>query len=297
LENGFTPLTKIMSRPTTFIYDGGAYQPGNFGQSYPNRPISLREAIAKSDNIYAVSTLLQIGIEKEIEMAKRLGIHTPLKPTPSLALGSYSVTPFEMTQAYATIASGGKQRPLIAITKIVDHDGTVLVDHTKDTEAKEVISPAHAYVLTQLLTSVFEPGGTGHRAKQIFQRPAAGKTGTTDWDGWLVGYTPNLVTTVWVGYDHSKTLPVGEARLSQFIWGSFMQKVAHLYPNRIFTIPENVVSVYIDEETGLLATPYCKHVRKEYFVKGTEPTATCTIHTPPNPPDRSWLEQLFDLFN
>ncbi|MBA4494068.1 transglycosylase domain-containing protein [Paenactinomyces guangxiensis] len=298
LENGFTPLTQIISRPTAFAYEGGIYRPSNYRGQYANRPITLREAIARSDNIYAVSTLFHIGINKEIDMARKLGIKSPLRPTPSLALGSYPITPYELAQAYATIADGGIRHPLTGIRKIVDSYGKVLVEN--ETNPIRVTSPAHSYVLTRLLTSVFDSGGTGHRVRQMFLRAAAGKTGTTDWDGWLSGFTPDLVTTVWVGYDHSRKLPHHEARLSQYIWGSYMKKATALQPARIFPVPQGVKGVYIDIETGYLATPFCKHTRLEFFVRGTEPRQTCPEHPGPvkrSGNDPSLWERFIDWWN
>lgn len=292
LEKGFTPLTKMMSKPTTFSYEGGIYKPSNYRNLYANRLITLREAIARSDNIYAVGTQFQIGMDKEIEIARRLGIKSPLRPTPSLALGSYAVTPYEMVQAYATIAAGGIRHPLTGIIKIVDPNGRTLVEETPN--PKRVASAAHSFVLTRLMSSVFDRGGTGYRVRQMFSRPAAGKTGTTDWDGWLSGFTPDLVTTVWVGYDQGRTLPHSEARLSQYIWGTYMREATAHQPTRIFSIPPGVKAVYIDSETGYLATPFCKQPRLEYFVSGTEPRETCPKH--PIPVKKTQEPSLWEKF-
>jgi 1A family penicillin-binding protein len=280
LENGFTPLTRIMSKPTAFAYEGGVYRPANFQNQYAGHPITLREAIARSDNIYAVTTAFRIGLGKEITMARRLGITSPLRATPSLALGSYATTPFEMARAYATIAAGGIRREPIAIRKIVDPYGRVLAENKP--EPVRAVSEAHAFVLTKLLSGVFDPGGTAHRVRYLFTRPAAGKTGTTDWDGWLSGYTPDLAATVWVGYDRDKPLPHDQARLSQTIWAKFMSEATAGKPTRIFPVPPGVKGVYIDEKTGFLATSRCPHTRLEYFVSGTEPTRTCPEHPAPD---------------
>lgn len=276
LEKGFTPQTLIHSQPTVFYHDGKPYIPRNFQNRYANRPITLREAIARSDNIYAVSTLFRIGAEEEIHAAKRLGIRSKLSPTPSLALGSYDVTPFEMAQAYATLASGGMYRPLTAITKIVDPYGRVLVEETPS--PTYAASTGHTFVLTKMLESVFEPGGTGYRVRQLFQRPAAGKTGTTNRDGWLAGFTPDLTTVVWVGYDQGKNLPHAEARLSQLIWAKYMRDATQSMPVRSFNTPPDAVKVSIDPNTGYLATPHCPDAQNEYFVRGTEPTQVCPEH-------------------
>lgn len=270
LEQGIPPTQKVLSAPTAFTYQGNTYTPGNFQGNYADRPITMREAIAKSDNIYAVTTQFQVGMDQEIATARKLGIRSPLQPTPSLALGSYEVTPYEMAEAYTTIASSGVHKPLTGITKIVDSYGHVLYENKP--QPTKVFSANTTYVLTSMLRGVFAAGGTGHRVQQIFTRPAAGKTGTTDWDGWLVGYTPDLVTTVWVGFDQNQKLSHNQAKISQHIWSRFMNQATRHLPSKIFSIPNGVKAVYIDDETGKLAYPDQKHAYLEYFVAGTEPT-------------------------
>ncbi|MCH5585086.1 PBP1A family penicillin-binding protein [Shimazuella sp. AN120528] len=293
LEHGFTPITKIMSQPTSFPYGNSVYHPSNYQQNYANKPITLREAIAKSDNIYAVTTEFQIGIDKEIEMAKRLGIRSNLSATPSLALGSYPVTPFEMTGAYTAFAANGNRQELFGIRKIVASDGTIIVSN--EPKSTTVTTPANAFLMTNLLRSVFQSGGTGHRVKQMFSGAIAGKTGTTDRDGWLIGYNPNLLTTVWVGYDKRKDLPHDKARLSQYIWGKYMRQVASYQPLGMFSIPAGVKSVYIDEKSGYLANENCPSQKMEYFAEGTEPTIPCPVQEQgQNPPASSASPSLVD---
>lgn len=277
LQHGFTPITKIMSKPTSFSFDGKVYAPHNFGGAYANKAITLREAIARSDNIYAMTTQFQVGLDSEIKTAQSLGITSPLKPRPSLALGTYPVSPFELSQAYAAIAAGGIQHPLMGIRRIVDPYGRVIVEEKP--EAKRVSSAPHTFVLTQLMKSVFDRGGTAHRVKQMLHNvPIAGKTGSTDWDSWLIGYTPDLVTTVWVGYDQNKKLGHFEGRMSQYIWAKYMKALTAHKKYQGFPIPYGVKDVDVDMNTGYLATPNCPHHKVEYFVNGTEPTKMCPYH-------------------
>ncbi|MBD1372016.1 PBP1A family penicillin-binding protein [Hazenella sp. IB182357] len=293
LQHGFTPLTKIESRPTTFIYKGQEYKPRNYQNLYANRPITMREAIAKSDNIYAVRTQFQVGIPSVIETAKRLGIQSDIRATPSVALGSYTVSPYELTQAYATLANGGIHRPLTGILKIVDSQGNVLVE--EKSVAKRVIPTAPTFVLTQMLRGVLDSGGTGRRAGQIFQYPAAAKTGTTDYDGWLAAYTPQLATTVWVGYDQGEKIAHRETRLAQFIWGRYMNQSTTIVKPSSFQVPAGVTSKYIDPTSHHVATNQCPSSQLEYFVEGTEPTQLCPLHPEPEklPID---LPSLWDKF-
>ncbi|MNP44267.1 Penicillin-binding protein 2D [compost metagenome] len=141
-----------------------------------------------------------------------------------------------------------------------------------------MIEPAAAYVLTQLMESVFEIGGTGNRVSAEIKRPVAGKTGTTSTDAWLVGFTPELSTAVWVGYDKGKTLGTAESRKAAPIFANFMEKALEKVPPKIFPMPSGVVSVYIDSATGKLATADCPDKKLEVFVQGTEPTEFCTAH-------------------
>jgi len=288
LENGWSAATLQMSEPTVFTIASQTYRPRNFGDQYPNRPITMREAIRTSDNIYAVKTHLQLGMEKLAETARRLGVESPLKPLPSLALGSMEVTPLEMAKAYAAIAGGGKQAGVTAIIQITDANGRILAQAKPVRHA--VTSPQAAFVLTSLLQAPFEPGGTAYRVRHRLSRPVAGKTGTTDYDAWMVGFTPQLSTAVWVGYDQPQKLTTAESRLAAAIWADFMEQAHQGRPVESFAVPDGIVYAYVDPQTGHLATPYCPTVTLEVFIAGTEPTERCSIHpgrTPPAEPPTS----------
>ncbi len=270
-----TPVTQFRSEPTVFSYDEGrkSYEPRNYGDKYANDLIDMRRAISSSDNIYAVNTLMTIGVDKVIQTSKDLGISSPLDPVPSLALGSSPISPFEMASAYSVFASGGFRVEPIAILRIEDRKGKVLY------EAKPVmnqpISPAEAYVMTSLLEGVFEQGGTANRVSSIIKRPVAGKTGTTDYDAWLVGYTPELSAAVWVGHDKNKKLTLAEAHRAAPIFASFMEGALSAVPPKMFAVPEGVSTVYIEPSTGRLAAASCGERRLETFLSGTEPTEIC----------------------
>ncbi len=302
LENGWTAATLQMSEPTVFTFASQTYRPRNFGDQYPNRPITMREAIRTSDNIYAVKTHLQLGPEKLMETARRLGIDSPLKAVPSLALGSMEVTPLDMAKAYAAIAGGGKQAGVTAIIQIADAKGRILAQASP--VRKAVTSPQAAFVLTNMLQAPFEPGGTAYRVRHRLSRPVAGKTGTTDTDAWMVGFTPQLAAAVWVGYDQPQKLTTAESRLAAVIWADFMEQALADQPVETFPVPEGVVQAYIDPQTGHLATPHCPTVTLEVFIAGTEPTETCSIHPgriPPADPTtpeepRSLWQRLWDWF-
>ncbi|MFC5651279.1 transglycosylase domain-containing protein [Paenibacillus solisilvae] len=279
LQGGvMTPVSKFKSAPTTFTYDEGrkTYAPNNYNDKYVNDFIDMRQAIASSDNIYAVNTIMKVGPERVIEMARKLGIESTLKPLPSLALGTFPVSPFEMASAFGTFANGGKHVEPTAILRIEDSKGSVLYEAKPNTA--QVVDPAYAYVLTSLMESVFDTGGTGSRVSGMINRPVAGKTGTTATDAWLVGYTPELTTAVWVGYDKGRKLTQAEAHRAAPIFAAYTEKALASIPPKIFAIPDGVVSVYIDPKSGKLAASTCPSKRLESFVSGSQPTEVCGEH-------------------
>lgn len=302
-QPGFTAVTRFKSEPTVFTYDEGrkTYTPGNFNGKYPNDYIDLREAIAKSDNIYAVQTIMQVGADPVIELARKMGITGRLEPLPSLALGTFPVSPLEMASAFGVIANQGTRLEPIAVTRIVSAAGKVLYEASP--EPVRVVEPEYAYTLTSLLQSVFDSGGTAHRIAETIKRPVAGKTGTTNTDAWMVGYTPELATAVWVGYDRDRVINSVESYKASPIFAQFTERALEAVPPKLFPLPDKVVSVYIDPATGKLATDQCTGARAEVFVKGTEPTEYCSEHggqtyppspdaQPPEPKKSSWWNDL-----
>ncbi|MBH0330689.1 carboxypeptidase [Brevibacillus brevis] len=298
LQNGYTPLTLIKSEPTVFTYDNNKqYIPGNFGGKYPNALINMREAIKTSDNIYAVKTIDFLGPQKVVDQAKQLGITSSMQAVPSLALGTSPISPFELNAAYAAIVNKGQAVKPIAITSIEDSEGNILVEEKP--EKTQVADPVASALLVNMMQSVFEQGGTGYRVAGEMNRPVAGKTGSTDYDAWLSGFTPQLVSTVWVGYDkNQKVDDVKEGYLSKKIWAQFMESALKGQPPALFDMPAGVVSVYIDPASGKLATEHCPNPQLFYFASGTEPQDYCMNHIPKNetptplkPPDSSTFWQ------
>ncbi|OUQ90360.1 carboxypeptidase [Brevibacillus brevis] len=298
LQNGYTPLTLMKSEPTVFTYDNNKqYIPGNFGGKYPNALINMREAIKTSDNIYAVKTIDFLGPQKVVDQAKQLGITSSMQAVPSLALGTSPISPFELNAAYAAIVNKGQAVKPIAITSIEDSEGNILVEEKP--EKMQVADPVASALLVNMMQSVFEQGGTGYRVAGEMNRPVAGKTGSTDYDAWLSGFTPQLVSTVWVGYDkNQKVDDVKEGYLSKKIWAQFMESALKGQPPALFDMPAGVVSVYIDPASGKLATEHCPNPQLFYFASGTEPQDYCMNHIPKNetptplkPPDSSTFWQ------
>jgi len=274
-QHELTIRSVYKSEPTVFTYDEGrkTYEPQNYGDKYVNDFITMRQAIASSDNIYAVNTMMQVGPEAVIETTRKLGITSPLEAVPSLALGTSPISPLELASAYGVFANHGMYHKPISILKIVNKSGKTIYEASH--EPTVAMSEEEAFLITSLLEDVFEAGGTAHRVQSIIKRPVAGKSGTTPVDAWMIGYTPELSTAVWVGYDKDRYLTVAEAHRAAPIFAHFIEKSLEAIPPKMFPIPENIVSVYIDEKTGLLASEACPSDTLEYFLAGTEPTQYC----------------------
>lgn len=282
LEQGYTPATMIQSEETTFtLEDGSTYTPRNYRNYYPNKEITIAQALAVSDNIVAVKTNIDIGPDKLAKRAKKIGIKSDLSAVPSLALGTSTVRLNEMVTAYSHFANGGHHVKPVYITKIVDAKGKVLYEHTYNLDP--VLDEKKAAVTTHLMTGMFdtELNGyttvTGAKIASLFRGyEVAGKTGSTNSDSWMIGFTPKIAAGVWIGYDDNRDL-TGYSAVSRDIWAHFIKE--SLPKEKLtFEKPDGVISVKIDPETGKVATKNCPTKRTMYFEKGTEPTETCPEH-------------------
>jgi membrane peptidoglycan carboxypeptidase len=279
-----TPLTTIMDEATIFFYEEDKfYRPNNYKDVFHGM-ITVREALQRSWNIPTVKVAQRIGYGRVADLAHRIGLNADIRPFPSIALGAFEVTSIEMAGAYTAFANEGVRVEPNAINRIVDDEGTVL--RAYQMESREVLRPEMAYLMTHLLEGVVNHGtGAGVRARG-FRLPAAGKTGT-DSDGWFAGYTKNLLAIAWVGFDDNRELNLEGSQSALPIWTAFMLKANELYPVRDpedpseteFLDPPGVEVVYIDVDTGSLATPYCENRREQAFIYGTAPTSYCPIHS------------------
>ena len=279
LTRGMTPSDRVLDAPTVFVEPGtlSIYQPENYGKHYYGL-LTFREALEKSANIAAVKVLDRAGFAPVIDLARELGLTTQLRPFPSMALGAFEVSLYEMTSAYGAFANQGVRVEPYLVESVRSREGTVL--ETTKPAAREVLSPQVAAVMNSLLEGVITDG-TGAAAASL-GRPLAGKTGTTDdfTDAWFIGYTPDLVVGVWVGFDAKKTLGSREtgAQAALPIWQSVMENALRDVPPLPFPDVEGVTHVSVDHTTGLRAVDSAGCVERinEAFLEGTEPTQECS---------------------
>jgi penicillin-binding protein 1A len=277
-----TPSTVMLDAPylSSVNPDEEIWRPKNFREKFLG-PTLFRTALVQSRNVITVKILRQIGVPYVVSYAKRMGIESEMSADLSLALGSSGLSLAELTRAYAVFANGGSRVEPIFIGRVVDREGNVLEENGP--AKKQVISSETAYVMTDLLKAVINEG-TGWRSKAL-KKPAAGKTGTTNdlRDAWFVGYTPYLVTGVWVGYDDRKSMNQGEtgSRAANPIWLYFMAEAVKNRPSEDFPVPEGVVLEKIDPKTGLLAGPHSGKPLIQAFKAGQEPKEASLVPQAP----------------
>jgi penicillin-binding protein 1A len=278
----FTAASVLNDTPEVFKL----WKPQNHEKNKFRGPVRLRVALADSINTVAIKVLSNLGIlpVRELAVAAGLDLPPPEKLDLSLALGTVTVTPLELANAYATFASGG----LYGDARLVTSFGNEPVPAP---ELKQVLRPETAYVVVSLLRSVIE-SGTARSAAPKLQRPAAGKTGTTDEerDAWFVGFTPELLAAVWVGFDERRVLGRGEegARTALPIWVDFMTKALANTTISDFPQPAGIVVTRIDPVTGLLPPPGSEGI-EEYFLDGTQPTDSAAAPGEESNPDQLLL--------
>ncbi|MEX2661762.1 MAG: PBP1A family penicillin-binding protein [Vicinamibacterales bacterium] len=271
-----TPATVVLDEPTSWEFNQQTWTPGNYDGEYEGA-ITLRRALALSRNIATIKVAETAGYDHVAGLWRRVGAGTPPRPYPSIALGVFEVTPLQVASAYTVFANGGAIRPLKPITRIMRAGSDIPIP----TEPVRSVARAETtFLVTNMMRSVINEGtGAGARAAG-FVHDAAGKSGTTNdlRDAWFVGFTPELLTVVWVGLDDNTPVGLSGTQAALPIWTSFMLRAMAGRPNTSFATPDGISFLEIDRDTGKLATFACPRIFREAFIAGTEPAEICHLH-------------------
>jgi penicillin-binding protein 1B len=274
-RHDLTPASLTSDTPEVFTFDNQTWEPRNY-DDYDGE-ITWRRALAMSRNLGTIHVGEAIGFDKVAEVWKRVGVGTPPKGFPAITLGVFELTPLEVAQAYTLFTNGGAVRSLKVIDGIDAGERHLA---PKDPPLHKVARPDTTYLVTNMMRSVLNEGtGAGARAAG-FTLDAAGKSGTTNdlRDAWFVGFTPQLLTVVWVGFDDNQPVSLSGSQAALPIWTQFMKSATAGKTSVQFEVPEGITFAEIDRDTGKLAQPGCPRTMTESFLSGTEPTEYCELH-------------------
>lgn len=299
LQRSRAPTYSLEDAPVRLVLAGGqTWEPRNYTGRYDG-PMTLREALARSKNAVTVRLAEELGMRSIIRTARELGISTPIPDLPSTALGAAEVRPIELVSAYAAFANGGMRVEPVFIRRIEDRDGIPIWEATSERE--RVIDPAVAFVLTDMLRDVVDRGTATSVREAGFRGPAAGKTGTTNaaTDVWFVGFTPDLVGGVWIGFDQPRTIVRGASggTLAAPVWARLMSRVYAERPApHPWRPPAGVVTEEVERATGWVVGEWCPPqgpTYTEYFVNVRPPRRVCGMdpHLPTYVDDPAWLDE------
>ncbi len=297
IDNGNKPVDVWYDTPFSVMgEDGQEWSPENFDEIFRG-PVTLREALAKSINVVSARLIEKVTPQQTIFYASNMGIKSPLAPYPSLALGTSEVTLEEIVSGFSVFPNQGIRVEPRYILKITDRYGNVL-EENRTSRREEVLSAQTAYIMTTMLESVINKGtGQGARARG-FYRPAGGKTGTSDncTDNWFVGFTPQITTGVWIGYDDKTVIGknITGAHTALPVWSDFMLAAHETLEVKDFQVPSGIIFKTICLESGLLATDRCPRIITDVFTEETVPKEVCDLHRSEEPPDTSGME-LFEV--
>lgn len=276
LEDGMSPVRTFADGPREFVYDRNkTYRPANYGAAYSMREVPMRTGLVKSLNVVTVDVAMQTGLARISNLAEKFGLPRPEK-YPALALGTKEVTPLELAAAYASFVNGGRR----VEPKVIESIGEPPATHASGQVDEQVVSPTTAYMITNMLSAVVDHG-TARAARDLLKTTAfAGKTGTSR-DGWFVGYTPNLVCVVWIGFDDNQQLGRTGAEAALPAWVDFIKGAVELKPElggRNFECPEGIRFVEIDSNDGSLSTLSCPHRELIAVTDRLAPNLECFVH-------------------
>ena len=271
-----TPATIVIDEPTTFMFNDEPWEPRNYENEYDG-PVTLRRALAHSRNIATIKVAETTGYGEVASLWRQVGAGASPRAYAAISLGVFEATPFEIATAYTLFPNGGTIRPLRAISRLVSGGQDVQI---RSVATKTVARRDTTFLVTNMMRSVLNEGTAASARSAGFTPDAAGKTGTTNdlRDAWFVGFTPELVTVVWVGLDDNQPLGLSGSTAALPIWTTFMTRALAGIDSPSFQTPEGIVFVDIDRDTGQLAGPACPRVFSESFVIGTEPKDFCRLH-------------------
>lgn len=275
-----TPATTYIDEPKTFTYDNQEYSPGNFGDTYSNAPVTLRDGLVHSLNVVTVDVAMEVTIGRVMNLAAKAGLPKPPRAYPAMALGTSEATPLQVASAYTGFATLGTRTTPIAINRITTGSGVTIAAPTP--QKNEMLRPDVAYVMTSFMKDVVNRGTAAKVRARGFKANVAGKTGTSR-DGWFAGYTPNVVCVVWVGFDDGSQLGLTGANSALPIWTDFMEVALGEHPEwqGDWQMPAGVEQVAINPKTGGPASADDPDKRIELFVNGTSPEVASDIQIEP----------------
>jgi penicillin-binding protein 1B len=277
----FLPTRRVADTPFTWIYEGRRWSPENYNQEY-HAEVTMRQALELSLNSATARIAHEVGLAHIHDVAVRLGLPESLPKVPSLVLGGVEVTIYEIAEAFATIANLGFRAEPSAIRAVLDVDGHPIERNILG--ASQAISPRVAYLVTAMMQGVVDRG-TAHQVRSAgLGFAAAGKTGTSNdgRDAWFVGFTPDLLVVVWVGFDRNELVGLSGAQAALPIWIDFMRAATAGQSSTPFLIPPGIQTAWIDPLSGALATVHCPERLEESFLEGEAPTETCPLHSGPS---------------
>ena len=273
----FTPASRLSPQPVSYEIDGKLWEPRNF-KPVQEDSLSLRRALAESINLATVDLAMRVGLDRIVETVAQFRFSTPVKSYPSLSLGAFEVIPIDLARAYCAFAADGVLPYTLSLKAVVDEKGDTL--ERRHMTIERVISPQHAFMMTSLLHSVVTDGTARPLRRYGVSIPVAGKTGTTNdfRDAWFVGYTPNILALVWVGFDNEDSIRATGSTAALPIWADLINSIPQYYTDNWFTIPSGIVKRRVCSESGAIYNRSCPKAIEEVFLPGTAPVRRCAIH-------------------
>lgn len=274
LENGMTPTSTFVSEATTFtIGNDEVYSPTNFASKYANKDITMAEALALSDNIFAVKTHLFLGTNVLKETGAKMGIKTSLPNNASLALGTTEIGMIDFSNAFATLANNGIKNEARLIRKVTDLDGNVIYE--ADYEEELVLDQRYTFILNEMLSNTYNYDYIDYASPTLLSvsglltKKYAAKSGTTSSDYWVVGYNPDALVMVWNGYDDNRDVSDASNKTTKRIWARTIESYLEGKKSSWYDIPKGVTATIVNPISGSTTDLSVKDAL--FYIKGTEP--------------------------